>query len=627
MWHQVPRIALGVGLALFLLPPLGMARPRASVSPAPAKIDVNPETGQDQLRGPIIVSQIHNAPGWQPDHRYSYAFGPYTRVVNGPGWTAENRSYNPGQPLNAYQLTSPGHCTSAASGGPSGTGTAIKDGTCTWKYLSRVDYISITGWAFDSPRWEKGKTYHRFDFVTYGSPLRAYTLAGRSCVSVVPPSGGGTAFPKAWHDLGKVLQKVGLSEQDRGEAQTVTEGGCHWKYTADILYSSERSYIPTVKFPGPRNVATIQMHANYEAILWNDREYIAGKNGEHLPIVLGNHENNWHGGGEGGGLRGCEAPAVGGKRSGQCYRFIITAAPGESFADSPDPVTRFDPSKGVAIYNDHTYRYRASPAALVSGDPFVDIIGLQLKSVHGPAFLSWNNDTVRSSILEGGSSDKWTHQAALWLDAGPCVVANSLIISHGPIGVAFKYPGILLHDTIVHSGGEGNVAVVTWNKWVFDNTVVTDTAMFGFRHAGAGVEKGTSFSTRSTANVTDAPVGDSGRAHWSNGSAIATVSVIPGTQYGSSVAAAFVEPDHDWRPKSEGPLIGTGRPFGPFSTFCSLRHPHCANKMVFDFDTPDIVGTPRPQAGRYDIGAWQSCPSINRNSRCALTRRSAASTP
>ena len=174
-----------------------------------------------------------------------------------------------GQPLNAYQLTSQGKCTSAASGGPSGTGTAIEDGTCTWKYLSTVDYISFTGWAFDNQRWKKGTTYHFFDYVTSGSPLRAYALADDNCTSSC------SAHWKSWAAL-----------PSSPAVTFATSDGCHWTYVADILYSSERSYIPTVTLTSSKSPATIQMKANYEARLWNDRVYTAGENGERLAIDL-----------------------------------------------------------------------------------------------------------------------------------------------------------------------------------------------------------------------------------------------------------------------------------------------------------------------------------------------------
>ena len=98
---------------------------------------------------PTIVSNIHNAPGWLPSHAYSPSSGPSTRVVNGAGWDPATGAFIPRRALAAYQLISDA-CTSGTSGGPSGRGGEIVDGTCTWKYLSGVDYISLTGWAFDN---------------------------------------------------------------------------------------------------------------------------------------------------------------------------------------------------------------------------------------------------------------------------------------------------------------------------------------------------------------------------------------------------------------------------------------------------------------------------------------------
>lgn len=33
--------------------------------------------------------------------------------------------------------------TAAAAGGPSGTGSSIADGSCTWRYLAAVDYTTL----------------------------------------------------------------------------------------------------------------------------------------------------------------------------------------------------------------------------------------------------------------------------------------------------------------------------------------------------------------------------------------------------------------------------------------------------------------------------------------------------
>src|SRR3974390_3676318 len=56
-------------------------------SPAVLRVALSANEMADQgssRAGATIVSQVHNAPGWQPSHRYTYATGPYTRVVNGP---------------------------------------------------------------------------------------------------------------------------------------------------------------------------------------------------------------------------------------------------------------------------------------------------------------------------------------------------------------------------------------------------------------------------------------------------------------------------------------------------------------------------------------------------------------
>ena len=561
-------------------------------------------SGSRSLPGPTIVSEIHNAPGWQPSHTYTYATRPYTRVVNGPGWNVANRSYNPGQTLDAYQLISPGTCTSASSGGPLSRGPSIADGTCTWKYLSRVDYISITGWAFDNQAWKSGRLYHYLDIVTSGSPLRAYALENRGCLSTVAPAGTGNG-PRA---------------------MIVTSDGCHWHYQADIIYTSKRSYIPTETFTSPRSAATLMLRANYEARLWNDREYVAGKNGEASPIRLQTHDDYRH---EGGVILGCTALP--------CFHLIITTAPGESFRDiltPSDPLTGFDPAKGVAILNSLPYRWPFEPAGIDVHDNYIDLIGLQIKSVHGAAvngMSSFGNAmTIRDCILVGGSNNPWTSRAAVTTDTSS-VIANSLVISNGPIGIALKYPGFVLHSTVVHLNRTANsVGIETFNKWVYNNSTVSNTAIFGFAHAVAHDESHTSWSHRSSHNITDAPLNDSGtgpRPYGNTNPPSATVDILPGTIYGASMEAAFVRPGSDWRLSPHSPLRGAGSAFGTFAVGCNLLHPFCPQRKIYNFDTPDIIGTARPEAGRYDIGAWQSCPFATRRSRCSSPYRPAPANP
>lgn len=598
---------LAAGVMLAQAHPIRAKKMPLSNSPSPAATRAGPHAaqtakatspdGQALPPGPIIVSQIHNAPGWQPSHTYVHGTRPYTRVVNGPGWSPASHSYHPGQTLDAYQLISRGTCTSGSSSGPRGNGSAVKDGTCIWKYLSGVDYISLTGWAFDNRPWKSGTTYHYRDYATSDSPLRAYTLLDNSCHSTAAPTGTGSG----------------------AKSMVVTSDGCHWQYQADIIYSSKKSYIPTeitTRRKGGK-IKTIMLHANYEARLWNDREYVAGQNGETSPIRVQDHSDVRH---EGGGpLLGCQ--------SSPCYHLIITTAAGESFRDNltpSEPLTGYDPTRGVAIRNSLPFRYPYEPAGLDIHDFYVDLIGLQIKSVHGAAVNGMssfgNKVTIRDCILDGGSNDRWTAHAAVTLDTSS-VIANSLIISHAPIGVVLKYPGFVLHSTIVNPDHiAGSVGIETFNKWVFPNTTVSNTAIFGFTHAVAHDEHNTSWSPQSSHNATDAPSGDAGTGPWPYGKPhnerrVATVDVLPGTMYGVSMASVFVKPGSDWRLSPASPLRGAGNAFGSFSVNCNLRHPACPQRATYRLDTPDIIGTARPQAGRYDIGAWQSCALTARGSR------------
>lgn len=589
--RQVPMIgvlaaAITLGLALSACaknPPSG-DDPSVGLRVAPRPAHTAENMSLDGLQHPpgaTILSQVHNAPGWRPSHTYNYATHPYTRVVNGPGWNPTNDSYNPGQTLGAYQLISTGTCTSASRGGPSGTGSSVRDGTCTWKYLSSVDYISITGWAFDNRPWKSGTLYHDADYVTSDSPLRAYALDESSCTSTIAPTGTGSDT----------------------KSKIVTGDGCRWQYQADIIYTSGRSYIPTESFTGSNGPATLMLHANYEAQLWNDREYVAGQNGETSPIRTQSHDDYRH---EGGVVLGCTASP--------CHHLIITTAPGESFRDglaASGPLTGYDPSKGVAIRNSLPYHWPYEPAGFDVHDNHVDLIGLQIKSVHGAAvngMSSFGNAmTILDCILDGGSEDPWTSHAAVTVDTSS-VIANSLVISHAQMGVVFKYPGFILHSTIVNPNRTVNsVGITTFSRWVYNDTTVSNTAIFGFAHAAAHVNVGTSWSLQSSNNVTDAPMGDSGRGPWPyGGSATSTVDILPGTVYGALMASAFVKPRTDWRPKPGSLLVGTGSAFGTFAVGCQqhTRNPSCPQLVHENVDTPDIIGIPRSQASRYNIGAW-----------------------
>ena len=533
-----------------------------------------------------IVSQVHNAPGWLPDHVYGGTDDPaynagHTRVNGGPGWNSAMQQWIPGRPLAAYQLTSAGTCTSGATA-PTGTANAIQDGTCTWKYLSPTDYVSLTGWAFDNRRWKSGTDYKYGDYVTNGSPLRAYEqMALAGCTTTVAPT---------------------------GTATVTASNGCMWQYWADVLYSSEKSYIPTERYLSSTSdnfgEATAEMAANttYEAQLWNDREYVAGENGEAVPIRLQAHTDYTQ--------DGFPYSAEGDLICNACGTEIVKAAAGESFADSvkpTDPLTGFDPSKGVAIEN-------PTLGLLTDGFEWRDnggeLIGLQIKSddgigVGGGETHGGNGVTLLGDIVEGSSN-----QGAVFIDAGG-FVANSLVVSHGAAGISEDYPGAVVHSTLVNPDRvAGSVAIVFYDNWVFIGETVSDDAIFGFTHvlgsptAPGGRNQATWLGGH---DATDAPPGERGQFQIS-GNEWSPLYAYPVPSTGSltelSAASAFVHFPGDYRLAVSSPLVGAGVVLGVFNPACRTGTT-CSNDGFPDTDSPDIIGTTRPQNGSYDIGAWQ----------------------
>jgi hypothetical protein len=152
--------------------------------------------------------------------------------------------------------------------------------------------------------------------------------------SAMPRSGDAQCFPGGLYHWPKPRRRLQREAQTRGEA-----GGCHWQYQADIVCTSGKSHIPTETSTGSNSPVTLMTHASYEAQLWNDREYVAGQNGETAPIGTQDHNDFRY---EGGVILGCTCSP--------CVHFIITATPGESFGNSltpSEPLIGYDPSKGI----------------------------------------------------------------------------------------------------------------------------------------------------------------------------------------------------------------------------------------------------------------------------------------
>lgn len=538
-----------------------------------------------------------------------YAGGAHTRVNNGAGWTESTGVWNPGSALKAYELTS-GSCTSAASGGPTGTGSSISDGTCTWKYLSDTDYVSYTGWLLDAPPWTS-QTYVWGTFVTVntGGINRAYALADSTpdnsiatslCTSTVAPSGVGDGFQN-----GTTL------------GQLTTADGCVWGYWGDVLYSSQtsdlaqHSALPESQYTqGSNNLLPQSRLARpYTALLWNDREYVAGSNSELGPFQVSYHLTRW--GGVGGETTWWSC--VGPTEMVDCPLMTVKAAPGEGFASgfTPSvPLSGYDPVKGVAIRNPNITSAGGGSSGsrgLRVGDFNVEVQGLQIKSETSDGLVADNWAFILDNIIDGGYPAGSTLQSAVWGDV-PVIVANNLIISHGWNGLAFKYgSSVALFNTIVNAGSTTDAVCITYQwAWVWANLIAANNACYNWPHFGAysNSEPTQVFDATSKNNVTDTHSPDSGTVPIGGITTTSgTVMVVPNSTYDASGSSMFVAPGTDWRP---GPaLIGAGASYGTFTWGCAAGAAGCVAQSE-NFDTPDAFGTARPQSSSWTVGVEQA---------------------
>lgn len=570
--------------------------------------------GGGTIWNPCVISQVDNAPGWLPNHSYTFSNGPptaqFTRVNNGPGWNGS--LFIPYSILNSYQLTSAGTCTSAPSGGPSGVGSAIVDGTCTWKYLHATDYVTLTGWSYDAQQWT-AKTYNNRDTVVSGTPLAPYQLADNvsSCSSTIAPTGtGGTlADGCTWHDLTDLFNGSQIF----------------------ITYTSGNSFIPTETFAaGNLNSATVKMTEPYEAQLWNSREYLGGLNGETKQIATFSHNYRYND-----SLANLFLPPgapVDGLGIGYGYPIIITTASGESFRDT----LLANPSVALGDYNvNNGVGVHGTGGTVPFGvdgieflDNAVDVQNIQALSDTGGALggveeRACNYCYAENALLEGGVGST---SVILWGAAGS--YPNDLIINRGLNGVRQDYPGYFVHDTIVNEGSVANSTCIVTN-WYFEFPLglgVGDTACAGFDHffatLGGGGTSGVQYWVLAPAscngagqtatnclplqgqdNFTDSSSSDNGTVLsncWVTGGCT-VYSPYPSTTYNVSPSTMFTSYPGNYRIPSSSPLYHGGAAWGAFNPTSPPSTAYASSGA----DTPDILGTIRPQSGRYDAGAFE----------------------
>jgi hypothetical protein len=600
-----------------------------------------------------VTAQIHNAPGWLPSHSYTYSAGPpvapFTRVVNGAAWNGS--SFTPYETLNAYQLVSTGSCTSASSGGgPSGTGSSISDGTCTWEYLSGVDYISLTGWAADAPAWVSGTTYTFYSFVDSGSPLTSYYLTNAGCVSTVAPTAGTLADGCTWAELATITYTSGavttpmetfstdtVTGSISGTLLCVTSGpalSAGWLIggvgvTASTTISStgtagcgsgagytvnnSQTVASETLYAANTTTATIQMTTPYTASVWNDREYNAST-GESCPIWIGYHED---------GIEDRVATII-----GTFQLLTITPAAGEGFAAT----YHASPSLALAGYNEN---YGASVqesclnGLLAVHDDAEVISGMQLKDNGSPAITrlehGCNFCRVDHNIIDGGGGYDGEAGFVIMLDTTSDIISN-LIISRTQSAISVTYPNYVIDNTIINAGSNtGTVAITAEDNWFFQcGPAIWGNAIFGFSYLFATQQANFSTSCVSSTNtvslvsaqnnynITDSPNDNNLVINtYPPLSGTGTVYSVPNTTYDASPTAAFIAYPGDYRPAISSPLISGGGAFGTYDrcqTFAGWvgRPTGAPSTCPYDPDTPDIVGTARPQGASYSVGAFQS---------------------
>lgn len=553
---------------------------------------------------PAVTSQVHNAPGWI--HSHSYTTG--ARVNNGPGWNEGTGKFVPYSLLRAYQLIS-GSCTTAGSGGPTGTASDITDGTCHWKYLSDTDYVSITGFANDGPVWTaKAFIYGEIALANDGGGiLSTYQQTNPSgCTSSISPVAPSTA------------------------------DGCTWTKYGQVTYTSgAHPYIPWQVYVNT-GTANQAFNVPYVASLWNDREYLLGSNGENdsnTTILQGHHSTLNHTVNTGYPFECNSVGYVAGINN--CYINIV-AAPGESFADylAAHPsaaLTGYDQSRGVGIKG--TFNISDTP---------VNFKRLQFFNASGQAFFThgrdWFDSSIENSIIEVGTSGASVGNAAV--NGGNMLnYSNDLIIAHGPgaMGAFNVYVGSVEHSTIVNPEGTGLAGIQRSFNWFWSQgMIINNTVVAGFAHftaaptpipnpADPNSDGGVTFS--STANnmtTSPSPNPNTGYPNYAAPDPSTGFTALFGvdslthydypvtnTVYSVSPTGLFMGPN-DYRIPPTSPLHGAGANFGPVN-IC----PEGGDPVVgavhwpcpFNFDNPDIQGATRPATGQ-DIGAIQTGATV-----------------
>jgi len=580
------------------------------------------DPGAFQFPGASIEINIANAPAWTTGTTHQLK----DRIVAGAGWNGS--AYTSGQPLCLFGLTVAGASgsdatvfnTACASGTPAAVGggldgtipsgwssaTSVTDGGATWKLLTRVDYVSFTGFNCDDSRtWTTSTTYHHIDHVVNSSGncyRNDVTFAGADpCTSSTEPTG--TTFNTS-----------------------ITDNNCRWFYMGPVTYSSQANRLPhQIK---QASGYTEQFASNATVRLWyggaDQPRY-----GPEEPHEIAPFQMRYHAEQVADASVFCKDATstffwscVG---TGSGYTITLTAATGDSLGENItaiDGPLRYDETKGVAIYS------AATPAALGVGQAFnlgdskVKLVGLQIWSESAealpttPGNSAWTFGPSNTNFIElyrsfvyGGGGP-----SAFSCDYG-CVIGNSVIVSNsstsGMTPLHFKYQGMVYYTDLICKPGVTNSTGLQQVHYLatsttphtmpfYDNTILGCSKPFAYGDLTYGTD------VSGDKNAIDLATGASGSfTDPTFGTGTLTVADFPGTTLSSLTASnQLTNPtpgvSFDARVKNtSADIYGTG------ATFSFTQSGGETSLAYLSPITPgsDFFSTIRPVSGRYDIGA------------------------
>jgi len=594
-------------------PPSGRAAaPRVPSPPVPA--GTTPSARQaspgsvDTYSIVNVVSNVANAPGWQPGHSYvgptdGAVFG--DRVIAGPAYVPVVGNCNGGtctngQPLYLWAAVNATAGISSNSGdGPKscptpGTSTAT-DGTVMWRCLAKLDYVTATSFFVDDPiAWAAGTPYYSSQFVT--SNGNAYRMAQRiTCTSgSMAPSGTGSP----------------------------SDGNCVWTYMGSIPYTSGIARWPHQLYKrGSDGPPTIQLIHNLTGLFWHGGtaapQYVGGSNEENAPITS-NYHQAWIGDVNPLCSNGNRWEACGPGSFNQLYVPTLTAAPGEGICDRSNIPLNYDAMQGVAFYS------ASNPwSSFDLSDSGVVVNCLQFKSNHPSrgaiigAENHNNDEVITNSIIDSAAS------CALVIDSDNYVANNLIVLRSHDVGAAAacsSYITVYNNNTIVgiNTGLHSVCIVIVVNKQGLPKIMkgsppINNNLCFGFSHTFAYSRQASdSFyytAANTTNNATDAPNNDLGDqfnvAIWDwrvTGTNLSGFSDggCGRTCYNLAMKNVFVDATNDFRLSASSPVRGAGAPFGPLAGGSWQDLLYTPNGYQNSIDFFGVARGPK-----FDIGAAQ----------------------